>query len=153
MKHTIKYCALLLCMVFSMIIIAPCNAASPFYITYDTKIVCPDTFNAPLGKTTTFPVQLIVVRDNGSSYPAPWRNLRFKMTYEGFQQDYPMYTLYNHMFWTDWSNGRVNFKFNPSKVSKISEYPYGTYDLNITYSGNSVSGFNPCSKLVKVVVT
>jgi hypothetical protein len=151
MKHITKYSVLLLCMVFSMII-APCNATDP-NAPRDTKIACPDTFNAPLGKTTTFPVQLMVIRPNGSSYPAPWRNLRFKMTYEGFQHDYPMYTLYNHMFWTDWSNGRVNFKFNPGKVSKISEYPYGTYDLNITYSGNSVSGFKSCYKLVKVVVT
>ncbi len=127
-------------MVFSMIIITPCNATNSHNDNYNTKIECPDTFNAPAGKTTTFPVQLMVVRKNGSTYPAPWRNLRFKMAYYGFSiYNNPYLTIYNHMFWTDWSHGRINFKFNPSKVPKIKGHPYGTYDLNITYSGNSVS--------------
>ena len=60
MKHTIKYCVLLLCMAFSMIFIASCNATDSHNGNYNTRIVCPDTFNAPVGKTTTFPVQLML---------------------------------------------------------------------------------------------
>jgi hypothetical protein len=153
MKHTIKYCALILCIVFSMIIIAPCNATNSHMENSDTKIVCPDTFNAPLGKATTFPVQLMMKQYDGSWSPAPWRNLRFKIAFNGCLHEAPQDILYNHMFWTDWSNGNVNFKYDPGKVNTFGNDPRGYYDLNITYSGNIVSGVNPCWKFVRVIVT
>ena len=90
---------------------------------------------------------------DGSWSPAPWRNLRFKIAFNGCLHEAPQDILYNHMFWTDWSNGNVNFKYDPGKVNTFGNDPRGYYDLNITYSGNIVSCVNPCWKFVRVIVT